>query len=315
MSWENKPFLIDAAHRLSTVGEVEAVVGRAPALIALKEVGSLDEGAVTVLGHSPVAGFGYRDADGRSRTTFVGGRPGFARVQSPTRISFALGEPGAAAGPASLVFLLPGVGETLRVNGPASGGDEVLFDVEQVYVHCAQAVLRSGLWQPPVPAQPAAEVADGPLAASGVADFLAAAPFLALSTWDSEGGSDTSPRGESRTVARVLDGRTLVIADRRGNKRADSLHNLLRDDRLSFAALVPGRTGVLPVRGRGTITVDPAVLEPLSLRGVPPHAALLVDVESAELTVNDAITRARTAGRPRRGLGGRGWRTGRPRPA
>jgi ferredoxin-NADP reductase len=92
---------------------------------------------------------------------------------------------------------------------------------------------------------------------------------------------------------RIVDGRTLLIADRKGNKRADSLHNLLEDDRLSFAALVPGRTGVVRVRGRGRITVDPVHLEPLALHGTPPHAALLVDVEAAELVVSDAVARAR----------------------
>ncbi|MEU7474751.1 FAD-binding oxidoreductase [Lentzea sp. NPDC042327] len=292
MSWENKPVMIDEAHRLRTVAEVEAVVGRPASMIVLKQVGALDEGCAAVLARSPIAGFGHRAADGTSRTAVVGGRPGFARLLSPTRLTFALD--GTAAGPASLVFLLPGVGETLRVNGIASGTGEVVFDVEQVYVHCAQSVLRSGLWQPPVPAGPAAaQVGEGPLAAPGVADFLAAAPFLALSTWDSKGGADTSPRGEAGPVARVLDGHTLVIADRRGNRRADTLHNLLEDDRLSFAALVPGRTGVLHGRGRAVITVDPAVLEPLALKGVPPHAALLVHVEAAELSTSDAVTRAR----------------------
>ncbi|WP_434443978.1 FAD-binding oxidoreductase [Lentzea sp. E54] len=275
-------------NRLGTVAEVEAVVGRPASMVMLKQLAALDEGCVDVLARSPIAGFGYRDAEGLSRTTFVGGSPGFVRVQSPTRISFAPNE--AADGPASLLFLLPGTGETLRVNGVVRGDG---FDVEEVYVHCAQAVLRSGLWQPPSPAQSAPEVGDGPLALPGVADFLAAAPFLALSTWDSSGGSDTSPRGEQRAVARILDGRTLVIADRKGNRRADTFHNLLEDDRLSFAALVPGRTGVLHVRGRGTITVDPAVLKPLSLRGLPPHAALLIDVEAAELTAGDAVTRSR----------------------
>lgn len=296
MTSENKVSELDAAHRVTTVDEIETVVGRPASMIMLKQVGELDEGCVDVLARSPVAGFGHRDADGTSRTTFVGGKPGFARVHSPTRISFALTEP--AVGPASLVFLLPEVGETLRVNGSASAGrgGEVLFDVEQVYVHCAQAVLRSGLWQPPVaavPAGPAPEVGSGPLALPGVADFLATAPFLVLSTWDSSGGGDTSPRGDQQAVARIVDGRTLVIADRKGNKRTDTLHNLLEDDRLSFAALVPGRTGVLHVRGRGTITVDPALLEPLSLRGTPPHAAVLVDVESAELATNDAVVQAR----------------------
>ncbi|WP_312878526.1 2Fe-2S iron-sulfur cluster-binding protein [Lentzea indica] len=251
---------------------------------------------MTALAHSPIAGFGYRDAEGLSRTTFIGGTPGFARVHSPTRISFLLDEPGTADGPASLLFLLPGTGETLRVNGSAFLGRdrEVIFDVEQVYVHCAQAVLRSGLWQPPSPAERAPEVGgDGPLSKPGVADFLVAAPFLVLSTWDSAGGSDSSPRGDHLAVARIVDDHTLVIADRKGNKRADTLHNLLQDDRLSFAALVPGRTGVLHVRGRATITVDPVLLEPMSLRGTPPHAALLIDVEAADLTTNDAVTRAR----------------------
>ncbi|SDF74556.1 hypothetical protein SAMN05216553_10371 [Lentzea fradiae] len=277
------------ANTITTGDELGEIVGRPAAMITLKQVGTLDEGCEDVLARSPIAGFGYRDARGVSRTTFVGGRPGFARVLAPTRLSFPMDE--TAQGPASLVFLVPGVGETLRVNGVVRRG---VFHVEEVFVHCAQAVLRSGLWQPPVSAGPVADLAgDGPLAQPGVAGFLATAPFLALSTWDSDGGADTSPRGEERAVARVVDDRTLVIADRRGNKRADSLHNLVRDDRLSFAALVPGRTGVLHVRGRGTITVDPDVLAPLALRGVAPHCALLVDVEAAELTTSEAVTRSR----------------------
>ncbi|MEU9186502.1 pyridoxamine 5'-phosphate oxidase family protein [Streptomyces sp. NPDC048484] len=297
--------------RLTTVDEVETTIGRPAQVIMLKQISALDEGCRTVLARCPVAAFGYRDADGTSRTTFIGGTPGFARVHSPTRISFPLPGPGDPHGPVSLFFLLPGVGEILRVNGSVAarkgrkgrkGAEttvdvdvDVCVDVEEAYVHCAQAVLRSRLWQPPAPlAEPAAGITgDGPLGRPGVADFLAASPFLALSTWDSSGGSDTSPRGDRQTVARILDSRTLVIPDRKGNKRADTLHNLLRDDRLSFAALVPGRSGVLHVRGRGAITDDPALLETMALRGMPPHLALLIDVEHAEVTGNDAVARAR----------------------
>ncbi|RSM47425.1 phenylacetate-CoA oxygenase [Amycolatopsis balhimycina DSM 5908] len=268
----------------------------------LKQIATLDEGCRAVLAQCPLAGFGYRDAGGVSRTTFIGGTPGFVRVHSPTRMSFTLPD-GEAHGPVSFVFLLPGVGETLRVNGSVAKrkGAETFVDVEEAYVHCAQAVIRSRLWQPPVAAGPIPEVGGaGPLCGPGVAEFLATAPFLALSTWDDSGGADTSPRGDRQAVARILDGRTLVIPDRKGNKRADSLHNLLRDDRLSFAALVPGRTGVLHVRGRGSITDDPALLETMALRGTPPHAALLVDVEHAEVTASEALTRSRvwTAERP-----------------
>ncbi|MFG1923041.1 2Fe-2S iron-sulfur cluster-binding protein [Cryptosporangium sp. NPDC048952] len=278
-----------------TVDEVESVVGRPPAVIMLKQISTLDEGCRTILGRSPIAAFGYRDATGTSRTTFVGGRPGFARVHSPTRISFTLPEGGEPHGPVSLFFLLPGVGELLRVNGVTATRKGALIgvDIEEAYVHCAQAVLRSRLWQPQAAGTEAAADVDGPLGAPGITGFLAAAPFLALSTWDAEGGSDTSPRGDRQTAMRVLDGRTLVIPDRKGNKRADTLHNLLQDDRLSLAALVPGRNAVLHVRGRGTITDEPALLETMALRGMPPHLALVIDVEHAELTSNDAIVRSR----------------------
>ncbi|MGA6168266.1 2Fe-2S iron-sulfur cluster-binding protein [Amycolatopsis magusensis] len=286
---------VSPVHRLTTAGGIEAALGRPPSMIMLKQISALDEGCRTVLAHCPLAGFGYRDAEGASRTTFVGGTPGFVRVHSPTRISFTLPD-GEAHGPVSFVFLLPGVGETLRLNGSVARrkGAETFVDLQEAYVHCAQAVIRSRLWQPPVPAGPPPAIeGEGPLHGPGVAEFLAAAPFLALSTWDDSGGGDTSPRGDRPAVTRILDGRTLVLPDRRGNKRADSLHNLLKDDRLSFAALVPGRTGVLHGRGRGTITDDPALLETLALRGTPPHAALLIDVEHAEVTANDAVTRSR----------------------
>ncbi|MCX5242753.1 2Fe-2S iron-sulfur cluster-binding protein [Streptomyces prunicolor] len=288
-----------ALRRLTTEAEVEATVGRPASVIMLKQISALDEGCRTVLAGCPIAAVGYLDADGTSRTTFVGSTPGFARVHSPTRLSFALPGPGDPHGPISFFFLLPGVGEVLRVNGSVAArqGAETTVDIREAYVHCAQAVLRSRLWQPPSPPSPAEPVAgitgDGPLCRPGVVEFLAAAPFLALSTWDNSGGSDTSPRGDRQAVARVLDGRTLVVPDRKGNKRADTLHNLLRDDRLSFAALVPGRSGVLQVRGRGAITDDPALLETMALRGMPPHLALLIDVEHAEVTGNDAVARSR----------------------
>lgn len=263
----------------------------------LKQRGLLDQGCRDVLVHCPIAAFGYRADDGVSRTTFIGGTPGFVRVRSDTRFTFSLSESAAPQGPASFFFLMPGIGEVLRVNGSvvARKGAHTTVEIDQVYVHCAQAVLRARLWQPPVPAAaPTVEVGGrGPLSRPIVAQFLAASPFLALSTWDCSGGSDTSPRGDRQAVARMLNGHTLAIPDRRGNKRADALHNLVQNDRLSFAALVPGRSGVLHGRGRGSITDDRTLLETVALRGVVPHAALLIDVEDAEVTDNDAVVRSR----------------------
>ncbi|MER8094899.1 2Fe-2S iron-sulfur cluster-binding protein [Streptomyces goshikiensis] len=282
-------------HRLSRVDEIEAAVGHPAAMVMKKQISVLDTGCREVLAHSPVAALGYQDPGGTTRTTFVGGTPGFARVHSPQRFSFPTPGASVASGPVSLFFLLPGVGEVLRVNGIASAlkSGETAVDVAEAYVHCAQAVIRSGLWEPPAPLRAAEPIPDqGPLAGPGVSDFLAASSFLALSTWDTQGGSDTSPRGEQQTVARILDGHTLVLADRKGNKRADTLHNLLQDDRIALAALVSGRSGVLHIHGRAAITDDAALLKTVALRGVPPHLALLIDVEYAEVRGNDAVSRA-----------------------
>ncbi|GAA0584512.1 hypothetical protein GCM10010172_81860 [Paractinoplanes ferrugineus] len=304
-------------NRLTSASGVQAVIGHPLPMIKLKEIDALDAGCRAVLRRSPIAAFGYRDAAGTARSTFVGGEPGFVRVHSPTRISFpgisfsgvplpGISGPRLPPGPVSFFFLLPGVGEVLRVNGSATGRPDHRIDIQQAYVHCAQAVLRSRLWQPPAsgPASsgPAvsgsvapvgARAGGGPLSRPGIAEFLAAAPFLALSSWDAAGGGDTSPRGDRQPVARILDGRTLVLPDRKGNRRADTLHNLLADDRLALAALVPGRDEVLHVRGHGRITDDPDLLATMALRERPPHLALLIDVEDAEITGSDAVARAR----------------------
>src|SRR6266496_1750266 len=167
--------LLSTLHRMTTVDEVEAALGRPLSMIMQKQISALDEGCRVVLAHCPLAGFGYHDADGVSRTTFIGGTPGFVRVHSPTRMSFTLPD-GEAHGPVSFVFLLPGVGETLRVNGSVAKrkGAETFVDIEEAYVHCAQAVIRSRLWRTPAPVEPASMVeveGEGPLCGPDVAEF------------------------------------------------------------------------------------------------------------------------------------------------
>ncbi|MFI5839674.1 pyridoxamine 5'-phosphate oxidase family protein [Catenuloplanes sp. NPDC051500] len=288
-------------NRVSTVAGIESIIGRPVDVVMRKQVGALDEGCRRVLAAAPLAGLGYLDAEGRPHTTVVGGRPGFAEVESPRRISLPAGPLPPVGSGVSFVFLLPGVREVLRLNGTVAGtSGRLVVDLEQVYVHCARAVGRSGLWETPRPAPPRpGGTPDGPLAEARVAAFLAATPFLFVSSWDADGGSDTSPRGDNPGFLRVLDGRTLVMPDRRGNKRADTFHNLLTDDRLSIVALVPGRLEALHLSGRAEITDDPGLLATMAIGAQVPHAAVVFTVSEAIVRTNEAVGAAQAWDRTR----------------
>jgi uncharacterized protein len=285
-------------HLLTTVHELEAIIASSP-LLKMKQLDALDEGCRRVLALAPVAGFGFRDDEGAPHSTVVGGRRGFVRVDSPTRIAFtlppALPPPKAGSG-VSFVFLLPGVGETLRLNGSVVERAQgvVVIAVEEAFVHCAQCILRSGLWRaaraPRVESpRPSDDESAGPLRAPSVAGFLASAPFAFVSSWDATGSSDTSPRGDDPGFLRALDGETIAIADRKGNHRTDTFHNLLSCPQVSVVAMAPGREDLLHLRGTAGVTDDPALLATMSLGRKPPRLALIIRVEHAEVLANEAV--------------------------
>ncbi|GLY30859.1 2Fe-2S iron-sulfur cluster-binding protein [Kineosporia sp. NBRC 101731] len=279
---------------LTTPDEIAALLGKPVPAVMMKQIDHLDPGAVSVLRHSPIAGAGYRDTAGSRRSTFVGGDAGFLEVLTPTRIAFSLPEtspvPANSTG-FSFVFLLPGVSETLRLNGLmlSRDGARTVVRVQEVYVHCARAIGRSQLWvasHSPAPSGRNVPGGSGPLNAPGVREFLAAAPFLVCTSGDADGGSDTSPRGDRPGFVRVIDGHTIAIPDRKGNRRADTFHNLLQDPQIALAALVPGSSQVLHLNGTASVTTDPDLLSTMALRGMSPHAALLIDVAGVELGVS-----------------------------
>ena len=98
------------------------------------------------------------------------------------------------------------------------------------------------------------------------AAFIAASPFVALAT-SGPGGLDCSPRGDLAGFVRVADERTLVMPDRHGNNRADSLRNIIRDGRVGLLFLVPGSGTTLRVNGRAWITTDAGLRESFAVDG------------------------------------------------
>lgn len=111
--------------------------------------------------------------------------------------------------------------------------------------------------------------------------FIAAAPFVVVSSTSAAGAMDLSPKGDAPGFVHVLDAHTLAIPDRLGNNRVDTLCNLLEDDRIGLIFLVPGKRETLRMSGRGTIVRDTALNARLAHAGKAPALAIVVRVERA----------------------------------
>jgi len=121
--------------------------------------------------------------------------------------------------------------------------------------------------------------------------FIEAAPFVVIAT-AGPGGLDASPRGDRAGFVAVEDEKTLLVPDRRGNKRIDSLRNLIADDRLGLLFLIPGVAETLRVNGRAAISVDPALLARFGVDGKAPLSVLVVRVEAVYFQCSRALIRS-----------------------
>ena len=128
--------------------------------------------------------------------------------------------------------------------------------------------------------------------------FIAESPFLLIGTVGGDGSCDVSPRGDAHGLAQVLDPRTLVIPDRRGNRRADSLRNVIETGRIGLLFLVPGLGETLRVNGRACVIRDEAVLAPLAAEGKIPVVGIAVEIEECFLQCAKAVIRSKLWERP-----------------
>src|ERR1700748_1793504 len=116
-------------------------------------------------------------------------------------------------------------------------------------------------------------------------------PFVALATSGPE-GLDCSPRGDSPGFVRVHDERTLMMPDRRGNNRVDSLRNIVRDSRLALLFLIPGSGSTLRINGRAQISADPALLASFKMDGKAPRTVIVMTVGEVYFQCARAIVRS-----------------------
>jgi PPOX class probable FMN-dependent enzyme len=121
--------------------------------------------------------------------------------------------------------------------------------------------------------------------------MVRASPFAVLAT-SGPGGLDASPRGDPAGFVHVHDERTLLMPERRGNNRADSLRNILADPRVGLLFLIPGVGETLRVNGRATISVEPALLDRFAMQGQRPKCVLVIAVETVFFQCARAIARS-----------------------
>lgn len=125
----------------------------------------------------------------------------------------------------------------------------------------------------------------------GYLALLQASPFVVLATTGPK-GLDASPRGDPAPALMVQDRRTLLLPDRRGNHRLDSLRNIVADPRVALLCLVPGTSETLRVRGRAHLSTDPTLLQRLAMDGKPPASVVVLQIERVYFQCARALLRS-----------------------
>lgn len=121
--------------------------------------------------------------------------------------------------------------------------------------------------------------------------LIEASPFVVLASSGPD-GLDCSPRGDPHSVVHIEDDRTLLLPDRRGNNRLDTLANVLTDPRVALLFLIPGSGTTLRVRGTAEIRADAELLARFTIEGRPPRTVLVVRIESVFFQCARAILRS-----------------------
>jgi uncharacterized protein len=123
--------------------------------------------------------------------------------------------------------------------------------------------------------------------------FIAASPFLLIASSDAHGRADVSPKGDPAGFVHVLDDHHLAIPDRPGNRRADTLSNVLQNPHVGILFLIPGNEDTLRVNGMVQIVRDLALRERLTMQGKTPELALVVRVEEIFLHCAKCMRRSK----------------------
>lgn len=121
--------------------------------------------------------------------------------------------------------------------------------------------------------------------------WIEASPFLAIATAGPE-GLDCSPRGDEAAVVRIVDEKTVMLPDWRGNNRIDSLQNIIADPRVALLFLVPGSNNALRINGSAVLAIDEDLLASFEMAGNNPRSVIVITIEAVYFQCARALMRS-----------------------
>ncbi|MEW6205208.1 MAG: pyridoxamine 5'-phosphate oxidase family protein [Pseudomonadota bacterium] len=272
--------------KLTTIEQVQKRVGISPAPRDLKVIDYVDEHALRWLSHCSFAFIALGEG-ANIRLTAAGGAKGFVSSEGSHLLSIPLDALDnsnlvQSGGSFGALFMVSGMEETLRVNGKVSSvaNGKACLEVQECYLHCAKSFKRSDFWMPSAIAESNADV-------SG---FLRQAQFLVLATINASGQADVSPKGDpAGFMIQEHDG-YICFADRPGNRRIDSFHNILEQPSVCLLVMVPGVAQVLEVVGTADLCVDEALLDQFEVQGKKPNLITRIKPTSMTMLSSEAIS-------------------------
>jgi len=123
--------------------------------------------------------------------------------------------------------------------------------------------------------------------------FIGRSPFMLLATSNRNGNVDVSPKGDPEGFVKILDKKTLAIPDRLGNRRADSIENILENPKVGLIFLIPGKSETLRISGRASVVRDANLRDSMAIRDRSPDFAIVVNVEEAFFHCSKCMIRSK----------------------
>jgi len=123
--------------------------------------------------------------------------------------------------------------------------------------------------------------------------FIGRAPFVLIASADAEGNADVSPKGDPVGFVKIIDETTLAIPDRLGNKRADTIENILQNPNVGLIFLIPGKTETLRVSGTAQVVRDETLRTSMAVKGKSPDFAIVVSVKEAFFHCSKCMIRSK----------------------